>query len=1096
MSDDDKKIVFKKSVASDLSSQSTQTKEEVQDLASSLDFSHKGEENQDTDISKLQSEIENLIKEIDAEHRDEENFLSKKDESREGSPVLSAASVAIEKKKQDHSQELEKVDTLHIANETQTKEEEKNKEEERKKKIEELKKSIFAEAGKNPEEVEKSRKKGIEETYYSDLSQAMGANKPETVAELLERDRFEKKEKEIRSPRSKKNLFYIIASLIFLAFAFGLIYFLFSKGIKKNKNVQFIKEKKVSALVYADKDLGLNITDVGKEKLKQAIRKANEMNLEKGDIGQIYYVKKDSFANLRRVGIKQVFDQSGITPPKKLYDNIENHFMHGVYRADKNYPFLILKAISYDRAFEGMKEWEPSMVDDLAPYLNLPKEAGDRSLLEDGFSDTIVKNKTARIVRFLPRERDRKGLIQNLKEIFKKKKAENTQSQNNGNLINENSTQLEHSQNDNGDEIPGSHTELPVKVDENNDGNLVARLLTFVEEFFDTPHLVYAQTTKKVKKCFKVKYTCMDFAGDTVDCTKDILDCNIGHKDAACVNGNDNILVSSEILNKDTDPIYDWSPEKADSYDYACMEVDDNAALKDDTFIDDVKQNTSDIDYVCYQKEQRCYDNKGNIVPYNPDDLDQVCFDVIHNNAGDQEFSLHELRNAHDEDYISEHYSCVQAAGSEIADNIGDNNHQGENTICFPSHWECFDAEGKDAPYNPNDTSLTCHKIIDDMAPPVIGGIPDSEKDNYICNEYHPEEKVMNSRKDFAWVGDLFENLCYPSTWVCVNYEGHVVRGKNPSEREDPDYYCRKEIDYAKVLSGDIKGVATVPYGEEDNYLCPGYLDSGNGLKGGLLVYPGKPIKKGSTLGIVRMVQEIFVDLGIMNPLSASGELDLLTQGDIIHFQNVNDLAQTGVLDEATLNLLNGILSGYHSLFGGSQAALINDYFLPEKQIGLGTYSQDVQNMQVVLFAEGYPVGQINGVFDQNLWDALQEYAKDHNLPPLDDTSRVVSPEILESLNRTIKEKGYLGSGYIMNGNGVLVGSGVLKGKKGPGETGFEINTAEAADESLREGEPVLIYTFLDEHTILIARDEVVIPEIIKRMAMNDIFNKVENKAE
>ena len=94
----------------------------------------------------------------------------------------------------------------------------------------------------------------------------------------------------------------------------------------------------------------------------------------------------------------------------------------------------------------------------------------------------------------------------------------------------------------------------------------------------------------------------------------------------------------------------------------------------------------------------------------------------------------------------------------------------------------------------------------------------------------------------------------------------------------------------------------------------------------------------------------------------------------------------------------------------------------------------------------------------------------------------------MESLNSAIQANNYLGSGFVVNSNGALEGTGVFIGTYGPGTINYEINEAEA--NSLREGDIVLMYTFLDEETILITRHESVITEVIRRRALSDIFNK------
>jgi len=63
-----------------------------------------------------------------------------------------------------------------------------------------------------------------------------------------------------------------------------------------------------------------------------------------------------------------------------------------------------------------------------------------------------------------------------------------------------------------------------------------------------------------------------------------------------------------------------------------------------------------------------------------------------------------------------------------------------------------------------------------------------------------------------------------------------------------------------------------------------------------------------------------------MNTLSANGNYNATTQDIISGFQAVNGLNPTGILDQATLNVINNIISGYNSIYGGSQAALVNNY--------------------------------------------------------------------------------------------------------------------------------------------------------------------------
>ena len=89
-------------------------------------------------------------------------------------------------------------------------------------------------------------------------------------------------------------------------------------------------------------------------------------------------------------------------------------------------------------------------------------------------------------------------------------------------------------------------------------------------------------------------------------------------------------------------------------------------------------------------------------------------------------------------------------------------------------------------------------------------------------------------------------------------------------------------------------------------------------------------------------------------------------------------------------------------------------------------------------------------------------------------------------MNDVIRRQGYLGSGFNLSSEGFLSGEGNLAGTFGPGVANFEVSEADA--DTLREGDVVLMYMFLDEQTILIARDQIVIDEVIQRRVFSDIF--------
>ncbi len=225
-----------------------------------------------------------------------------------------------------------------------------------------------------------------------------------------------------------------------------------------------------------------------------------------------------------------------------------------------------------------------------------------------------------------------------------------------------------------------------------------------------------------------------------------------------------------------------------------------------------------------------------------------------------------------------------------------------------------------------------------------------------------------------------------------------------------------------------------------------------------------------------------------MDSSSPEGQLDVLTQETLRDFQTINGLNPSGVIDQQTANLIQSIvrgLAGDVTLYGGSGIAAINDY-IDGTNVGLSAYNEDVQALQIFLYAEGYPIPQIDGFFDRNTLEALQQFQRDHNLPVTtgEPGDMKINDETLNLINGMIQEKNYLGSGFELK-DGKLVGTGVLEGTFGPGFVGEKV----FADE-FKKGDTVLMYTFIDEHTLLVTTHESVIKEIIKRLALSDLFKE------
>ncbi|MFT6911000.1 MAG: hypothetical protein ACJAU8_000220 [Candidatus Paceibacteria bacterium] len=915
---------------------------------------------------------------------------------------------------------------------------------------------------------------GIEQTYYSDLSNAMSSNEPATMSELIRKSRFEEKEKKALSPKSKKNIAFIVGAAVLLLLSIVII----STFFNKEKQIEFITEERVTSLVRSNMDTGINTTGLESARIKQAIRDVIELKIPEDNINQIYYVEGDGLGNLRRIGIKDIFDKTDNNTPPVLYDNIENTFTHGVYKTDKNYPFIIMNALSYDRAFEGMLEWEPTMIDDLATYLDLTPEATDRSLLKEGFEDDVVRNKNVRVARFLPREVDRRGIL----EILGVESLEES-------LIPAGSPDLDDEETDgeiaiDGEELSFWQRFLPVvfeaqsayaqvdgtDFDDFIDGQSELDDLQIEKVCFEklTGNRLSVElsnvTPNSQKYCFE-SYRCYRYS------------CFVGNSEVGLENSGTPGAICRDVIEEG--PVYLPGDPNHSSSDYtgpnkSCYQYNDLLLL----------QNINSA--------ALCFNKQGQYLPnYVPTGL----------STNDQ----------YDPDYVTCLYPqdrdgelCV-GQNNEVYDPNGIQIPAGGPKYCFETSSELtnFDPDSE-VGFDPNsDTQTICSAIENETIEgrqfllqksvqlrffADIGqllGLSNTDAGNLREVAYFLEQLALGEFTDIEIINrgtialqkitltlDVIERFI-DSTGIPL--EGEIFDAYNEVRRVIQVIQCFLGVGEIVWVNGDL-------------------------IPQGVTFYAGYSGEE------VLPIQQTLVAIGLMNIGSITGIVDIVTQDALSQLQLANSseivngsqilsgLEVTGILDEPTLDLILNIVNEHNNIFGDT--AIINDYLDTDETqfIAIGTYSDDVQIIQVLLYTEGYNITGINGLFDDSMCEAVQAYQEDEGLEISDDVTCQLSIETIESLNDIIRDDSLLGSGFILNDNGELEGDGtsflqgvgVFEILYGPGVVDFEINTAEA--NSLNEGDVVLMYMFLDEKTILIARDQVVIDEVIKRRALEDIF--------
>ena len=973
------------------------------------------------------------------------------------------------------------------------------------------------------EQVEEPKKDlGIQTTYYQDMSRAMGANDPKTMSELIQKARFEKELKKANSPFTSRNGKYFIGSIILLVLSVvtWLTFF------QPKDEVTFITNERVRSLVYSDQDLGIDTTSIEAFQANEAIRTLLKRDHDTDSVSQIYYVQKDEMGNLRRMGIKEIFDKTGAKTPELLYNNIENNFMHGVYTTDKNYPFVILKAISYDRAFVGMKQWEPTMIDDLASYLDLPDEAANRSLIQDGFSDDIIKNKNVRVSRYVPRENDQKGLLDFIRS--------------DGSEFNQ--------------ELPEdfeNQTEEFIDADVDIEPSETISLL--ISNFLTKPFMAkraFAQVggtfvTETINNdagqvmCYKAVKRCIDVLtgnelpgtvtpSSTVTCYDDLLDPQTGLMSEPKTPqevGNDSSYVCKQMLTG-TDTLISVNNSLGFSDIAYTSDICFDPVSGDRINPEDRAVEPYDICYKPYQCN-RIECRQGNRVVSN--DLEgepgvqcnlaeEVSLDFEGRKSCTQYLDLLRLQN------LSGKNLCFDQNGSQVNQGpsslddfyLQDRQVNIENTRQISRQGggvQCISPLTRNKRYciDNNNKIINGYRVTADGTEFPIESSDPSVK---VCFDALETEQ-LNDQFNRGLNGEIREVAAQAATRLRIISRIVRVLGQsglaNSLEKAADAFF---QIAYADVLADDTLRFAagalqdleqiirTLPPQIQQSEIIQElanliaivkdalglnnnvtWVTIGNNLPIGKNVYPGDNDVEG-----IKSVQQALVEMGLLDPLSVTGELDIVTQQALQSFIG-NNGGTPGTLDQTFISaedvaLIQQMVVGAGNLFGG-EAATINDFFT--QQMGLGTFNEEVRNLQMVLYNEGYDISEFDGIYDREVCNALIKYQEDQGLEIAEPNECIISLDTLDQLNTTIRENNYLGSGNTVNANGTLEGNGEFLGSLGPGSVSFVVNTAEA--NSLREGDVILLYTFLDESTILITRHESVINEIIERRAFENIFN-------
>lgn len=113
-----------------------------------------------------------------------------------------------------------------------------------------------------------------------------------------------------------------------------------------------------------------------------------------GQITQLYFTENKTALSFPRFILK-----TGWQLPESLSRNLGNNFLFGLYwDGEQSNPFIVFETTFFERAWDGMFQWEPGLWNQLWPFLKLPAETAPPTPQFNQFQDKIIRNKDARIL--------------------------------------------------------------------------------------------------------------------------------------------------------------------------------------------------------------------------------------------------------------------------------------------------------------------------------------------------------------------------------------------------------------------------------------------------------------------------------------------------------------------------------------------------------------------------------------------------------------------------------------------------------------------------------------------------------------------------
>ncbi len=238
---------------------------------------------------------------------------------------------------------------------------------------------------KTNETLSETIKAGVH-TFEEDMARATLTEQGVTVKQVIAIEKMKEDREENVSPRSTKNVLFIISGIIILLLAIGIIGFVFFK--QKIATVPATTQS-YKPIVYTDNAQLVSLDSVPENNKKRIFR----TTIESVSSGMIGITELLPTISNRKATLTEL-EEFGIAIP---YTIDSPAYLLGIYgNGNTTTPFILLRVSSHSNAFSVMRRFEETIIDNVLGIFDFELKNKEEESRVHVFYDAVVSNKNIR----------------------------------------------------------------------------------------------------------------------------------------------------------------------------------------------------------------------------------------------------------------------------------------------------------------------------------------------------------------------------------------------------------------------------------------------------------------------------------------------------------------------------------------------------------------------------------------------------------------------------------------------------------------------------------------------------------------------------